>query len=158
MAKVQLKEMSASEYEVFLNRSAKDYANDKVEAGTWSEDEAMARSLESFQKYLPEGKDTKDAFLYTVVDQEIGNEVGYVWFNIAEEPTGRTAFIYDILIYEEYQGKGYGKATMSAVDEAAREQGAYKISLHVFGHNQRAFHLYQKVGYEVTDISMMKKL
>ncbi|GGH32608.1 N-acetyltransferase [Paenibacillus segetis] len=160
MATVQLKVMSDHEYEVFLSGAVKDYAKDKVEAGTWSEDEALTLSKESFERYLPEGKDTKDAFLYTVWVQEEGHEVavGYLWFNITEDPTGRNAFIYDILIHEQYQGKGYGKATMAALDEAARQQGVDKISLHVFGHNQRAFQLYQKVGYEITDIVMSKRL
>jgi ribosomal protein S18 acetylase RimI-like enzyme len=33
-----------------------------------------------------------------------------------------------------------------------------KISLHVFGHNKIAISLYQKTGYEITNVLMSKTL
>lgn len=74
-----------------------------------------------------------------------------------ERNGSRFAFIMDILIFEKYQGRGYGKETMAALDDEVRKLGLKQISLHVFGHNERAFRLYQKMGYEVTDIQMTKK-
>jgi ribosomal protein S18 acetylase RimI-like enzyme len=68
------------------------------------------------------------------------------------------AFIYDIIIFEEYRRRGYGEATMLAVEEKVREQGLNSIALHVFGHNHAAKTLYEKIGYEITDINMMKKV
>ncbi|MEF2968223.1 GNAT family N-acetyltransferase [Paenibacillus sp. M1] len=157
---VILREMDEIEYESFLDRTVRDYAEDKIKAGTWKEEEALSLSEKAVAQLLPEGRATKDAFLYTVVDRADGREipVGVLWVQFSEGKFGREAFIYDILIYEAYQGQGYGKRTLEALDEEARKRGAVSIGLHVFGHNQRAYHLYQKMGYETTDIQMSKKL
>ncbi|MFD1179530.1 GNAT family N-acetyltransferase [Paenibacillus puldeungensis] len=158
MATIKLVKMNEKEYMQFRSRSISDYAADKVEAGTWSTAEAALRSEEEFNQALPDGLETKDAFIFTIQDQTENITVGYVWFNLMERNGSRFAFIMDILIFEEYQGRGYGKETMAAIDDEVRKLGLKQISLHVFGHNERAFRLYQKMGYEVTDIQMTKKL
>lgn len=158
MAMVKLVPMNEQEYRVFRSRSVRDFADDKIAAGTWKAEEAMALAEAAFRRYLPGDRETADAYLYTVQDEENGTPVGHLWFNVMEQESVRFAFILDILMYEEYQGKGYGKATMTALEEEVRRLGLEQISLHVFGHNQRAFSLYQKMGYAVTDMQMSKKL
>lgn len=157
MATIKLVKMSEKEYMLFRSRSISDYAADKVESGAWNATEAALRSEEEFNQSLPDGIETKDAFLFTIQDQTENTSVGYVWFNLMERNGSRFAFIMDILIFEKYQGRGYGKETMAALDDEVRKLGLKQISLHVFGHNERAFRLYQKMGYEVTDIQMTKK-
>ena len=44
--------------------SIKDFAEEKVEAGTWAEEEAQQLAEESYERYLPEGLDTPGAYLY----------------------------------------------------------------------------------------------
>ncbi|MNI89430.1 putative N-acetyltransferase YycN [compost metagenome] len=92
------------------------------------------------------------------MEEESETAVGYIWFNVTEGRRGREAFIYDIYIFEPYQGRGYGKQAMQALDEKARSMDVCKIGLHVFGQNQRAYQLYSKMGYGVTDITMSKDL
>ncbi|HEX5449234.1 MAG TPA: GNAT family N-acetyltransferase [Gaiellaceae bacterium] len=46
-----------------------------------------------------------------------------------------------------WRGKGVGSALMSTAEEWAREQGAHKLSLGVFAHNERAIALYVKHGF-----------
>lgn len=155
---VTLRGMNEQEYEVFVHQSATDYAEDKVKAGTWAAEEALQLSVKEMQRFLPQGLNTPNTYLYAVVDPVLDIKVGYLWINITDGPLGRSAFIYDIVIYKDYQGKGYGTSTMSALEEEARRLRVDKISLHVFGHNKIAFGLYQKMGYQVTDISMSKQL
>ena len=62
------------------------------------------------------------------------------------------------MIYEEYRRRGYGRQTLAALDEKAKELGLDTISLHVFGHNQAAIALYQQAGYQTTSLYMAKKL
>ncbi|MGZ7445618.1 GNAT family N-acetyltransferase [Paenibacillus sp. TH7-28] len=155
---VQLIPMSDADYRDFRSRSVRDYAEDKVAAGTWTAEDAPALAEAAFRRFLPDGRNTKEAFLYLVHDAVREEAVGHLWFNAMEQEKGRIAFILDILIYEEHQGKGYGKRTMAALEEEVRRLGLDTISLHVFGHNQRAFELYRKMGYEVTDIQMTKVL
>ncbi|HEY2494623.1 MAG TPA: GNAT family N-acetyltransferase [Paenibacillus sp.] len=155
---VTLIPMNEQEYEIFVARSIVDYADDKVKAGTWASDEAQQLSVDSFKRLLPEGRNTPTEYLYSVVDTSKNTNVGALWIHISEGPLGRSAFIYDILVYESFQGQGYGTLTMSVLDEEARKLQVDRISLHVFGHNKIAFALYQKMGYEITDISMTKML
>lgn len=155
---IQLVLMNDEQYEAFHDQSAADYAAEKVAAGTWEAADAQRLAAESFAKYLPQGKDTPGAYIYNVVDTEHDRIVGYIWLHMSDSPAGKQAFLYDILIHELYQGKGYGQATMKALDQVAIEAGAVKIGLHVFGHNLKAVHVYEKAGYQITDYQMSKTL
>ncbi|MGP0584647.1 GNAT family N-acetyltransferase [Paenibacillus timonensis] len=155
---VQLVPMSKSEYQAFRSRSVREYAEEKVAAGAWKDDDAPALSEAVFRRFLPGDQETEGAYLFSVKENDQLTSVGHLWFNVMEQEKGPAAFILDILIYEEFQGKGYGQATMTALEEKVRELGLNTIGLHVFGHNQRAYHLYQKMGYIVTDIQMSKTL
>ncbi|WP_058303107.1 GNAT family N-acetyltransferase [Gorillibacterium timonense] len=150
--------MDEEDYQHYLEHAAKDYALEKVRSGAWTEDEALKRSEEAFQSLLPDGMATADTLLFRIEDAEKAEKVGYLWLHERNSPTGRAFFIYDFLIFEPSQGKGYGKQAMAALDEKAKELGIAQISLHVFGHNTRAIRLYEKSGYKVTDLSMSKAL
>ena len=67
-------------------------------------------------------------------------------------------FIFDISLEEAQRGKGYGKQTMLALEEFAKELGLQTIGLHVFANNTAAMKLYRGLGYEVTSQNMTKKL
>ncbi|WP_425462714.1 GNAT family N-acetyltransferase [Melghirimyces algeriensis] len=70
----------------------------------------------------------------------------------------KEAFIYDFLIFEDAQGRGWGQNALQALEEHVGKHGVKKISLHVFAHNKRAIHLYQKLNYQATNIYMSKWL
>jgi ribosomal protein S18 acetylase RimI-like enzyme len=155
---IKLVQMDESAFQFFWSQSNRDYAEDKIKAGAWDAETALRQSQEEMVRFLPEGLQTEGAYLYSVMETESNTQAGYIWFNVTEARTGREAFIYDIYIFEPYQGKGYGKQALLALDESAREIGVSKIGLHVFGQNNRAFELYKKMGYLVTDITMSKTL
>ncbi|MDN4618829.1 GNAT family N-acetyltransferase [Paenibacillus sp. PsM32] len=155
---IELVLMNQEQYEAFRDQSAADYAAEKVLAGTWDAADAQRLAQESFAKYLPQGKDTPGAYIYHIVEVASEQIIGYIWLHISDAPAGKQAFLYDILIYEAHQGKGYGQATMQALDQVAKQEGAVKIGLHVFGHNLKALHVYEKAGYQITDYQMSKTL
>jgi len=155
---IKLVQMDESTFQFFLGQSTRDYAEDKVRAGAWDAENALRQSKEEMTRFLPKGLHTEGAYLYSVVEVESGEQAGYIWFNVTEGRSGREAFIYDIYIFEPFQGKGYGKQAMLALDEEARAMNVTKIGLHVFGQNNRAFELYKQMGYVVTDITMSKEL
>lgn len=148
---IHLTKMTPKEYQHYLLTAIKDYANDKVKNGTWNAGESFEQAKKVFQELLPQGVATPTHFLYTVKSED--RPIGYTWFlcNNTKE-----AFIYDIVIFEEFQNKGYGTLTMKLLEQKAKNLGAKKISLHVFGSNQRALHVYQKVGYQITDYNLTK--
>lgn len=157
-ARVELQQMNAEEYRLFRTRMVSDYAKEKVIAGTWAKEEADALSEQAIASLLPEGLATKDNWLFSIREEQTGVGLGELWVNYRSGSRGPEAFIYEIIIFDEFQGKGYGKAAMQALDEEARKQGAVSIGLHVFAHNERAHQLYQKSGYVTTDITMKKRL
>ncbi|WP_338588727.1 GNAT family N-acetyltransferase [Paenibacillus sp. Y5S-9] len=154
---MKLSPMNQEDYASFRIRSIKDFAQEKVEAGTWAEEEAQQLAEESYERYLPEGLNTPGAYLYNLVHSVDGN-VGYIWFNITDNRRGKDAFLLDIVVEEAHRGKGYGTETMQALEQTALSLGVDRIGLHVFGHNVRASSLYRKMGYEVTDLTMYKEI
>ncbi|MDO7906502.1 GNAT family N-acetyltransferase [Paenibacillus sp. JX-17] len=158
---VYLQPMNEEQFAVFRKTTIQEYAKDKVAAGTWSEQEAPGLAEESVERHLPQGLATPDAYLYVIRLEEKESErpvVGHLWFNLSEKHHGKEAFLLDILIDDHYQNQGLGSRTMMALEEEVRKLGAVRIGLHVFGHNERAYHVYTKMGYIPTDITMSKEL
>ncbi|OTN75495.1 hypothetical protein A5886_000565 [Enterococcus sp. 8G7_MSG3316] len=151
---LKLSPMKPEQYQHYLSHAIKEYAKDKVTAGTWSQDEAIALSTESFTRLLPQGPDTKDNYLFSILPDEHAEPIGTLWLNVAQEK----AFIYDFEIDESYRGQGYGKQSLQAAEQWALQNHLTEIGLHVFAHNQSAHHLYKKMGYVETDISMVRHL
>ncbi|WEG13235.1 GNAT family N-acetyltransferase [Pullulanibacillus sp. KACC 23026] len=150
---IRLDEMNASEFNTYLNYAIRNYADEHVKAGNWNAHESMSKAAKEFEQLLPEGEKTAKHkfFVIRVGDQE----VGMIWL---AERSNQKGFIYDINIWEGYQGLGYGKQAMKEIEEVARKLGLESIGLHVFGHNQIARRLYDKLGYIETDILMEKKI
>ncbi|WNS42610.1 GNAT family N-acetyltransferase [Paenibacillus sp. MMS20-IR301] len=155
---IRLVQMDESAFQFFLKQSTRDYAEDKIKAGTWDAETAMQLSKDAMTRFLPKGLYTEGAYLYSVVEAESGAQAGYIWFNMSESRGIREAFIYDFYIFEPFQSKGYGKQALALLDEEARKMNVTRIGLHVFGQNDRAFELYKKMGFTVTDITMSKTL
>ncbi|USK90234.1 GNAT family N-acetyltransferase [Rossellomorea marisflavi] len=151
---VVLKRMSDKEFTAWWKNSVASYAREKVKAGNFKEETAIEQSESEFQKLLPQGKDTPDHYLFTVIDE--GEHVGMLWFHANHEI--KENYIFDIEMLESKRAMGYGKQTLQALEELSREMGMDKISLHVFGHNKTAIELYTATGFETTNIIMSKQL
>lgn len=154
---IKLEHMDQSAFQFLSGQATRDYTDDKIKAGAWDREMAMKLSEQAITSSLSRGLNTDGAYLYSIVEISSETQVGYIWLNVMEGRSGREAFIYDFYIFEPYESNGYGNLAMIQLDEKAREMNITKIGLHVFGHN-RAFELYQKMGYVVTDITMSKDL
>ncbi len=150
--------MTQAEFEAYLGQAIKTYAGEKVEAGNWQPEEALERSEQDFRTLLPEGVGSKGHYLYSIRDAETGTAVGMIWFGVMERAGQPSAFIYDFSVAEAFQGRGYGKGAMLALEQKVKALGIGAVSLHVFGHNRVARSLYEKLGYEVTKVNMIKRL
>jgi RimJ/RimL family protein N-acetyltransferase len=155
---VRLVEMKEDRFREYRERLAEGYARERVRAGVWSEDEALGRARRDVDELLPDGLGTRDHFLYEVVDPSEPEPVGLVWLALRDSVLGPYLWIYDIAVYERFRRMGYGSRTLRAVEERARELGANRVELHVFGHNRAARTLYEKAGYGTTSIVMSKPL
>jgi RimJ/RimL family protein N-acetyltransferase len=155
---VRLVPMNATEYQAFLDVSIREYAEDKVRAGNWRPEEALERSAQDFQKILPDGVVTRDQYLYNIEAEPLGAKVGMIWLARIMQGARPIMFIYDFRTDEPFRRKGYGEQAMHAAEEQAKALGLDTLALHVFGFNHGARALYEKLGYEITNINMAKKL
>ncbi|RDI36447.1 GNAT family N-acetyltransferase [Falsibacillus pallidus] len=149
---IELRPMTPEQYEKYLEKAIQKYAQEKTASGNWKAEEALQKSTDEYQRLLPDGVQTENNYLYSAYDGDLNT--GIIWIAKKEQ----AAYIYDVYIFDEYQGKGYGKAVMSEIETKAKELGINKMRLHVFGHNTRARGLYEKIGYQPTNINMEKKL
>lgn len=148
--------MTQPEYEEYLKHLIPDYAADNVRAGYWDESEALEKSRKQIEGLLPQGLQTKDHYIYSLYDGD--QKVGMIWLKANVDRPGKDGFIFDVIVDEQFRGKGYGKQVMALIEEKAHELGLKSIGLHVFAYNTVAKKLYESVGYEVTSLNMVKKL
>lgn len=155
---IELRPMTQAEYESYLASAIADYAEDKVQAGNWPAEGALERSAKEFEKYLPMGLETPGNEVCTLVDTARGIRVGMIWYALLPESTQPIWFIFDFSIDPEQRRRGYAVQALTALEEEARAQGIKSIELHVFGHNTAARALYEKMGFEITNINMRKRV
>ncbi|WP_164669798.1 GNAT family N-acetyltransferase [Virgibacillus doumboii] len=148
--------MSEERFNQYLEVKLEDYANEHVKAGNWNEENALENARNQFDLLLPDGLETENQRLFTVMDGD--ESVGILWIHVKSHENDKQAFIYDIELDENQRGKGFGTATMTHLEEYAKEEGISQIGLHVFAHNKPALALYEKMGYESISYNMAKKV
>jgi RimJ/RimL family protein N-acetyltransferase len=155
---VRFVEVSDAEFRQWEEASIADYARERVKAG--NDDASSDRPREEFRSLLPQGRFTKNNYIYSIIDEKDNDRrVGMIWYAVeSPELSKDTLFIYDIVIEEHLRGKGYGKASLLLLEDRARALQKRKIALHVFAHNARARRLYENLGYKPTNIMMSKDL
>ena len=124
-------------------------------AGLIKEGTTFEEAEKDVRKFLPDGLSTEGHHIMKIKDN--GEAVGTIWYEI-RDGVMREAYLWDIFIDEDRRGMGYGKETMSELEESARKEGAGRIQLDVFGFNSVARNLYLKMGFQDAAITMMKYL
>ncbi|MEK4487023.1 GNAT family N-acetyltransferase [Psychrobacillus sp. FSL H8-0484] len=150
---IKLVLMNSDEYQKYITSAIKSYAEEKVLSGNWYQEESISKAEEEYTKLLPNGEKTESNYLYTILNDD--EAIGVIWLAQKSEKEG---FIYDINILEKYQGFGYAKEAMKQIENVGQKLGMIKIGLHVFGHNKIARGLYEKLGYQTTNILMEKEI
>jgi ribosomal protein S18 acetylase RimI-like enzyme len=146
--------MQEEDFEPYLERDIKEYAEAHVRNGNWKKEEALRRSRKEHQQLLPDGLQSRDQYLFSIFEDTSGQKLGVLWVNI----TNNQAFIYDFKIEEGERGKGYGKQALMALDEKLKSMNVESVGLHVFGDSTSAQELYKRMGYQITGIHMKKAL
>lgn len=150
--------MNEDEFQMYLEYSIQDYAQEHIKAGRWSEEEALEEATQEYQHLLPQGLQTPKHFLLMIVDDKLGKNVGILWFTLRERAGESTAFVYDVRIFEEFRRRGYASQAFQLLEKRVADLGANSIGLHVFGHNTAAREMYTGLGYVETNVQMVKQL
>jgi ribosomal protein S18 acetylase RimI-like enzyme len=153
---VTLDPMTEDEFGPYLEALIIAYAEENVETGRWSAEQAHEASRANIGGLLPDGLRTAEHFLWVARDG--GQDVGVLW--IGRQPWGAATevYIYDLEVRPAKRGQGYGRAIMAAAAEQARRLGASSVGLHVHGPNAIARALYTSLGYRETDVTMRLEL
>ncbi len=157
MSKLQLRAMTDADYETWKFHSRLNYAKEKEKEGLSRED-AEAEAEKSFERHLPNGKDTPGHFIYAVTTIDEASVVGYLWWGLQNHGSKKVPWIFDIELKDAFRGKGYGRATMMLAETDVLAKGFDRLGLHVFGHNKVARRLYDSLGFEVSNQVMYKNL
>lgn len=101
------------------------------------------------------GTDRHDGWV-AVVDEAV---VGFV--SVAEEKhwSGETdAWIGELVVDERHEGRGVGRALLATVEQWATEHGLRHVRLSTGAANQGARAFYEKVGYQLSEVTLTKRI
>lgn len=153
---IKLRPMTEKEFLVWLPKQTENFAAAKVKSGNWGPENALELARNQTAEVLPLGLKTPHHEIL-VVEAE-GRSVGVLWYAIREAARGPYAYIYDIEIDSASQGRGFGSAAIGALEAKLKQQGVQSLLLHVFGYNTAARRLYERLGFEATNVNMAKRL
>lgn len=125
-----------------------------------TEDQAREKVREGAAFYLPDGLETPGHQLL-VAHNPAEEIVGDLW--VGPDPnaatgTDRSAWLYDIYVFEPFRRRGYGSAILAAVERLLTAQGTTRLGLNVNGDNAAAIALYRSRGYAVSSMYLDKTL
>ena len=150
---IALLQMTPAEFDEYMEYALNDFTTDGRE-GTWPSAEVARAQIE---KLLPAGQQSENQHLLSIRIEYSADAVGYIWLTFIDRPTGKEAFILDLLIKESFRRKGFGFKSLQSAETYSRERNVNRISLSVFPRNSAAMNLYRKAHYEPTSIRMSKE-
>ena len=153
---VRLVAITAEEYPRWAEQSVRGFAAQLVASGTMPEAAATAYAEAQLPLLLPGGLATQMHHLWSVHTDD--GPVGQLWLRVRALPNEVEGYVFDVELLPFARGRGLGRATMLAAEEAARGLGATVMRLNVFGHNTAAIRLYERLGYVVTSATLTKRL
>src|SRR5262245_51542191 len=89
-----------------------------------------------------------------------GRPVGFVSLRTDRDYFTNVPFghVVDLVVAPEGEGRGVGRALLSAAERWAEDLGYPWLTLHVFAGNDRARRVYEKRGYVVEWTRMLKRI
>ena len=90
--------------------------------------------------------------------------VGFVcvWGRVAENELinapGEYAYVSDLVVLPEFRGRKIGYRLLQAAEEYATREGATRLMIGVLARNQVARQLYEKFGFEESQVELSKTL
>ncbi len=147
---IRLNEMGQPELKAWLIKMWADYHDELIAAGETPED--AAKNIARNQELLFDGGEPAEGqYIFDVVSDEV--TIGTLWLG---KRSDQQWYVYDVVVNEEFRGKGFGRLTMQAAEDFAKSQNGTRLALNVFGPNTIARKLYGSMGYNEMAIAMYK--
>ena len=148
MAGVKLVEMTTEEFVRRRGPMIQEYAESVAESGWVSLPDALAQAEQETMKSLPEGPRTPGQLLRTAWAD--GEEIGWIWTSMPGLAVPGMAWVDEIVVDEQHRRRGHGQAILEAMESELAGLGVSRLGLNVFGSNDVARRLYERLGFEVT--------
>ncbi|HLV89341.1 MAG TPA: GNAT family N-acetyltransferase [Candidatus Sulfotelmatobacter sp.] len=102
-------------------------------------------------------RDERFGRAWLILDRE--TPAGYIvlCFGYSLEWLGRDAFVDEFYLREEFRGRGWGRAAVAFVEEAAQAEGIRALHLEVVEQNTRALELYRRLDFRRHDSTFLSK-
>lgn len=105
--------------------------------------EAMVNSVERM-------KQERNYFSCFVAENEENDITGYAaWFYSYYTWSGKSLYIDDLYVKEEFRGRGIGRKLLQQVIDFARKSGCHKVRWQVSDWNEQARKFYTDIGAEI---------
>ncbi|HYE26768.1 MAG TPA: GNAT family N-acetyltransferase [Allosphingosinicella sp.] len=150
--------MDARGFDRFSARVVPDYAAAKAIAGDWDFEGAAEKARNELKRLLPGGLATPGNHLFSVRTADDQREVGQAWIAERRASGKSVAFLLDLFIHEGERRRGFGRSTMTALEDWACRRRMEEMRLHVFDDNAGAAALYRTLGYRAIAGEMFKPL
>lgn len=145
---IYFKEPSIEEFDKWFHKSFIRQAEDRAFMNQTDIETEEAELGKMVQILLPNGKDTPSHDFSLVYNQEHVN-IGFIWFGELPEMPDNMIFLFDIMVEDAYQNKGYGKQMLLIKLHEMKDLGYNTCVLFVRKDNLNAIHLYRKLGFDV---------
>ena len=98
--------------------------------------------------------DSESTKLFLAIDEDgVFGMLSLVLFRI---PTGRKAWVEDVVVDEKARGRGVGKLLTEHAIQVAREHGAHSVDLTSRPYRAAANALYQRVGFQQRETNVYR--
>ena len=152
---LSLRAMEPSELGSWLDRLGREYLEDRVGAGEERE-RAQAGLARDRADFFPGEAPAPGQHVFCLLED--GRVVGSLWIGTMPGRPPDQWWVWSVEIEAPFRGRGLGRAAMGLAEERARQGGARRLGLNVFGANTVARALYESLGYETTELQMSKTL
>ena len=99
---------------------------------------------------------SSDSTMLFICSNAAGEIKGMLSLLIMKIPTGRKAWIEDVVVDSKARGQGLGKALMDHALQEARERGVKAIDLTSRPSRKEANGLYQSLGYQIRETNVYR--
>ena len=139
--------MTQDAFDAFYRWSIAHHAEELMEELHISRDEATKAAIAEVDQMLPDGLNTANHHLMSIIESCSEEIVGFLW-TIHEETDGRKqSFLCDFAIWESKRRRGYGQAALHWAEKNAADAGCQESVLFIADSNKAARALYEKCGY-----------
>jgi GNAT superfamily N-acetyltransferase len=123
-----------------------------VGIASWIDPDAM---LDAVRRWVRESLERGTVF---VADEE-GMVLGFASVKARDHFSGaRFAYVGELAVAEGSEGRGIGRALMTAVESWARERGLARILLETGAANAGARAFYASIGFEESEVTLSKSV